>query len=383
MNSKSLRWIAALLLPVIFGCAPQVENTTVNETVEWSNGDSVLTLFVHSSAIGCLDGKAGIWMAGELTSSGEASTIDMLVNVDGLEGQAVEIIRPEAFVQEDGLNTAPFEVQLDLPEGDHEVVFCLAQRSEKGLSEEGACLPAREYSRDCGADLEEPTIVARRRQKENENGWYNEPVTVSFSCFDDDSGIETCSEPIVLSEEGAEHSVEGVAVDYDGNRAEVTEGPVRIDLTPPEITFVGARTYLVDEHLEVLCTVRDELSGVSESLCSGNTGEAYMFDLGSYAVVASATDLAGNATQKEGEFTVRATAASVCALVQRFVTERGLQNSLCLNLSNAEAAFASGNSVAGNEQLDAYHEEIDGATDVAVPAQHAGTLLRLSIGLRP
>jgi hypothetical protein len=75
----------------------------------------------------------------------------------------------------------------------------------------------------------------------NEYGWYNADVTVTFSGTDDLSGIDTCTDPVVMSTEGKEQSAVGFCKDLAGNVSSVASVyHINIDKTPPLITFIGS-----------------------------------------------------------------------------------------------------------------------------------------------
>lgn len=71
-------------------------------------------------------------------------------------------------------------------------------------------------------------------------GWNNTNVTVTFTGADNLSGIESCSLPVTLANEGAQQAASGTCTDQAGNVAKLTAGPINIDLTPPRVTFLSA-----------------------------------------------------------------------------------------------------------------------------------------------
>ena len=64
-----------------------------------------------------------------------------------------------------------------------------------------------------------PVITTNVDPLPNGNGWNRTNVTVTFSCSDSGSGIETCPAPVTVSTEGANQIVSGTAVDKAGNAA--------------------------------------------------------------------------------------------------------------------------------------------------------------------
>lgn len=89
-------------------------------------------------------------------------------------------------------------------------------------------------------DKTPPTIIGSRNPAPNANGWNNTDVTVSFSCSDGQSGVDSCSSPTTLSAEGAGQSVIGTAVDLAGNTASATVDNINIDKTSPSLTGLPA-----------------------------------------------------------------------------------------------------------------------------------------------
>ena len=67
-----------------------------------------------------------------------------------------------------------------------------------------------------------PTITATVSPPPNARGWNRTDVTVTFDCQDDESGIESCSDPVEVTTEGAGQEITGIAVDLAGNSATTT-----------------------------------------------------------------------------------------------------------------------------------------------------------------
>ncbi|MGH9137524.1 MAG: hypothetical protein ACRD0G_10815 [Acidimicrobiales bacterium] len=71
----------------------------------------------------------------------------------------------------------------------------------------------------------------------NGNGWYNRPVTITFSGTDATSGIASCDPPVTYgAPDGASHTVTGSCTDLAGNIASATFGPFAFDDTAPITT---------------------------------------------------------------------------------------------------------------------------------------------------
>ncbi len=83
---------------------------------------------------------------------------------------------------------------------------------------------------------ETPPTITGSVPPANANGWYNAPVTASFTCADALSGVATCPASTTLSTDGAGQSVSGTAIDTADNPATTTVSGINIDQTAPTIT---------------------------------------------------------------------------------------------------------------------------------------------------
>ncbi|HEX5571943.1 MAG TPA: hypothetical protein VFX31_11170, partial [Ktedonobacterales bacterium] len=144
-------------------------------------------------------------------------------------------------------------------------------------------------------DKTKPTISASADRAPNGAGWYNAPVTVSFSCADALSGLATSCPTSQLVNEGANQSVSGSVSDVAGNSASATLGDLNVDTTAPVIT--GAPTtapnangwYSGDVTIHWTCS--DNLSGIAGGCPADSTISGEGANLGASA---SVLDKAGN-----------------------------------------------------------------------------------------
>jgi hypothetical protein len=178
--------------------------------------------------------------------------------------------------------------------------------------------------------------------------WTNTPVTISFSCADqqDLSGIKSCPSDVTVSTEGKNQKVSGTAYDLAGNSAGTDFSPINIDLTKPVVTYSGnTGSYTVDQVVSITCAATDPVangaaSGVTSTTCKDVHGPAYSFGLGSHSYAAQATDNAGNVGSGSTAFVVRVTFASLCALTQQLVPAAGHPQAMCATLQAASHATA-------------------------------------------
>lgn len=137
------------------------------------------------------------------------------------------------------------------------------------------------------------------------SGWYNGPVTVTFTCTDALSGVAVCPAPVKLTDNGV-NSAGGTATDVAGNTAAATLGGIRIDQEKPTLTEanvnVAGASYTVGSVPTATCTATDSFSGVKSCVVTVTGGTAN--GVGTFAYTAVATDNAGNTTTVTGVYKV-------------------------------------------------------------------------------
>ncbi|HEY6218449.1 MAG TPA: hypothetical protein VIV65_00245 [Gemmatimonadaceae bacterium] len=149
------------------------------------------------------------------------------------------------------------------------------------------------------------------------------------------------------------------------NHALVWMPNVLADHTAPTITYSGnAGTYTVDQAVNITCTPTDDLSGVKSSTCSDIVGIGGDFAVGLNTFSATAEDNAGNVGTGSTSFTVVVTAAGLSSLVNQWVSNSGVANSLTGKLAKAN--------------YDAFRNEVRAQAGKQIPADKAATLLRLA-----
>jgi hypothetical protein len=140
------------------------------------------------------------------------------------------------------------------------------------------------------------------------------------------------------------------------------------DGTPPVVAYAGnAGTYTVDQTVAITCTATDELSGVVSTTCADISGPAYTFPLGTNSYSAEATDRLGNVGTGSTSFTVSVTNASLCSLVERWVTQGNVAHSLCVKLEHGDYR--------------PFVNEVRAQTGKAIPAEDAAILRSLVAAL--
>ncbi|WP_066967442.1 PxKF domain-containing protein [Microbulbifer sp. Q7] len=126
-------------------------------------------------------------------------------------------------------------------------------------------------------DREPPSIVGAVQPPANSAGWHNAAVQVLFTCTDSLSGVQSCSAPVLLDQEGANQSASGAARDRADNDASTTLSPIAIDTTPPDVAVTVISMgdiYTLGSVPSHGCTTSDSLSGVAREaipVVSGGT----------------------------------------------------------------------------------------------------------------
>ncbi|HEX7310587.1 MAG TPA: hypothetical protein VF232_05355, partial [Gaiellaceae bacterium] len=140
-----------------------------------------------------------------------------------------------------------------------------------------------------------PTATASASRAADTNGWYNHPLTVSFSGSDATAGLNACSTPVGYSTDNASATVSGTCTDNAGNVTTASK-PLKYDSTPPTATATGSRPAdtngWYNHPLTVNVTGSDTTAGID--VCSPTTYSGP--DNNSATVSGSCTDNAGNVT---------------------------------------------------------------------------------------
>ena len=362
---SSRLWLAAGVL-MFSGCAaPQQqrdEASAVSSALTWTDGTLTMTVEADVEPVRC-EATDPVLEVSRVTL---ASAADF--TVDG-----------------NGNRVASFMTDVLLLNGAHNVELCFALLTPRGLSRTGACLPAFAYDLDCSTpvDMTPPTITGSRAPAANANGWNNTDVTVSFMCDDFESGIASCTAPVVLSTEDAGQSVTGEAIDNAGNSAQATVSGIHIDKTAPSVSLSGTGSYTVDQTVSVTCSADDALSGVASSTCDGASGPAYSFGVGTHAVSASASDFADNSGSASGSFTVVVTRVSLCNVINQLVTKEKPAKELCTKLTTAETELSRGHLAKAQSIMRSYDTKLVSITGTAVSVENAMILKDLGQAFIP
>jgi hypothetical protein len=167
-------------------------------------------------------------------------------------------------------------------------------------------------------DKTAPTISGSVSPGANAHGWNNSDVTVSFTADDSLSGIATVTPDTVLSSEGADQSVTGIAADRASNSASTTVSGINIDKTDPTLTDDLSRTGM--DEVTVTLMGDDALSGVDFIRYSPDGGVTWttvysptttftISGIGEYNLSNLVFDIAGNEYVMDRSFNIEGFAA--------------------------------------------------------------------------
>ena len=160
-------------------------------------------------------------------------------------------------------------------------------------------------------DKTAPSISASKlpATPDGTNGWYRQPVKVTFTCSDGLSGMAACPDPVTLSTNnvaGSPQSVSRTAYDKADNSASAAVGGINIDMETPMLTIGGVTD---DAHYSLgavptpSCSASDSYSGLVGS-CTGSVSGGLPNGAGTFTYTATATDKAGNSVTKTVHYSV-------------------------------------------------------------------------------
>ncbi|MFC0272775.1 lipocalin-like domain-containing protein [Metabacillus herbersteinensis] len=250
-------------------------------------------------------------------------------------------------------------------------------------------------------EVEVPDKIAPVTKHEIEgnenNGWYREPVTVSFTTEDNDSGVETThynlnegaeqtGNSVKISEDG-KHLLHYWSIDKAGNREEKKSVEINLDQTAPTITFSvkDDTKFGVDQEVNVTCLAEDALSGIASSSCKDMKTPAYQLGLGAYSIIADATDKAGNNSSASLNIMITVDYDSLVSLTEQFLAQSGDKNNnpkpFINKLDAAKSSEEMGKIHARNGQIGAYINQVKAKSDKGLTAEQAEVLIDLAESL--
>jgi large repetitive protein len=234
---------------------------------------------------------------------------------------------PSSAANAAGWHNAPFSVGFAGSDATSGPVTCSPSASYPGpdtasASLSGSCTDqagnvSASASYSFAYDATAPSVTALASRPADKNGWYNHPVSVSFSGADTLSNGVVCSAAQSVASDAASALVAGTCTDAAGNTGTGTLG-LSYDATAPTVTATAARAANANGWYRTAIGVSfagtDALSGIGP--CDAATTYSGP-DTAATTVSGSCSDLAGNPASGSLVVHYDATAPSVTAALDR------------------------------------------------------------------
>jgi hypothetical protein len=173
-------------------------------------------------------------------------------------------------------------------------------------------------------------------------------------------------------------------IDAQGRRSDQQFLNIRIDRTPPQISFTGNKgSYAVDETIDISVRATDSLSGVASVTPPNIKVEAGDYSPGRNSIGVRATDNSGNASLADATFTVVVTYDSLGSLTRRWYAPGSGLEAASFHLKEAEKAAAAGDAAGKAANIAAYQSLIpeSGIAQGLYTREHREKLLQFSQAL--
>lgn len=231
-----------------------------------------------------------------------------------------------------------------------------------------------------------PTVTGTANMSANVNGWYSHPLQISWAGTDLTSGVASCDSPTIYSgPDSLSVTLAGHCTDNAGNIGSATLS-IKYDSTPPALVVPSAITLFPTSPTGTVVTFSNT-NGTAASatdVTSGLVGITYApasgtrFSFGTTAVMATATDNAGNAAT--GSFNVivlTPTQASqkLISIIGSYNLDQGTTNSLDSKLNAAMNSLNSNQNNTAKNQLNAFINEVNAQSGKKISNTQASQLL--------
>lgn len=174
-------------------------------------------------------------------------------------------------------------------------------------------------------DKTAPTISYTVTPTPNFSNWNKTDAVVTFTCTDAISGIDSCTPPVTISNDGGNQTVTGTAVDKAGNTATVT-ATVNLDKTAPTITSALSQSPNANGWNNTPVTVSYTCTDATSGIASCPTPQTESTD-GTYALSGTAVDNAGNTSTTSNQVNIDQTAPAITYTVSPSLNSNGWSTS--------------------------------------------------------
>ena len=151
-------------------------------------------------------------------------------------------------------------------------------------------------------------VAAAADRPADHNGWYNAPLTVTWSGSDGTSGVASCTQTSYSTPDTAAASLSGTCSDVAGNVSSPVAYGFKFDDTNPTVSLVrpvDGADYFRDQAVLASYSCQDATSGADT--CTGPVASGGAVDTGAFgsqAFTVVATDEAGNTASSTNTYTV-------------------------------------------------------------------------------
>ena len=320
----------------------QISSSSTSVGVLENDGTGHFTLGANMSMSGPIgqidsadfngDGKADIVAA--FFSAIHPNSVDVFLNTtqkDTTPPTITSSVSPQP--NSNGWNNTDVTVDFNCSDADSGVATCTNPTT---LTNEGANQTVTGNATDnagnsssttatVNIDKTAPTISYTVTPSPNINGWNQDGVTVNFNCNDVLSGIDSCTSPVFISNEGANQSVTGTAVDKAGNMATVT-ATINVDKTAPTINYSTSPAPNSNGWNNSDVTVSFECSDALSGIGSCSSPATLSSEGANQTTIGIATDKAGNISTTTATVNIDKTAPTITANVSPSPDSNGWNN---------------------------------------------------------
>ena len=289
-------------------------------------------------------------------NAGNETTIDVTVRIDETAPGIVADAEPDPNAN--GWNNTDVTVSFSCGDNLSGATFCSmpsvlhegASQSVTGSSTDAAGNVATATLSGINIDKTAPVLSGSATSPPNANGWYNDAVSIAWSCSDALSGLQigTCPADDLIAAEGVAQQTSATAFDLAGNATTATSPAVSIDLTAPTTAISAVPTAFTNTDVSITLTPTDNLSGVASTSYSINGGpnvlgtSVSLTTNGVHTLRYSSVDNAGNVeTQHLITIRIDNTAPTINA------SQSPAPNGAGWNSSDVTVSFVCGDSLSG------------------------------------